>query len=219
MRICLGIPVVKCVDGTVYHSHLDHVLSIAKLASEIVIPQTVDVFPHDRAREAIMTRALGHECDYLMFLDSDMIPEAGTFEALWNVMQDKKPAMVVAHCYRRGYPYSSTWIKEWQGQPINLSGDRSAPVGEIDTAGLACNLIDLSFVRKHLTKPFFYQGPQPDGTFIWEDAYFCRSIRQCGGIILAVPSARCGHLGGGIVIDDSSADRLRQQHMTGQTLN
>jgi hypothetical protein len=205
------------VNGAVYFSHLNLFAAIARTSTEIVIPTVVDIFPHDKAREAIINEALGTECDYLLFLDSDMEAPTNTFHKLLSTMSETGAAMVAGHAYRRGYPYTSTWTKVLDGQVFQVDSDKNGRSSEIDSCGLAINLIDLRFVRTHLKPPYFFQGQMlaSDGShcFIWEDAFFCKRVRETGGKIWAEPKVRAGHLGNPVMINDENVVQLRAEHI------
>lgn len=216
-RLCVGIPVVGQVSGVVYFSHLATMVPLTK-CFQLVIPQCLDVFPHDRARERIITEALRLECDYLYFIDSDMLVPPGAALRLYQVMQDTGAVMTTAHAYRRGYPYTGVWTikSEEAAYMTNIEAAPDSRPMEIHSAGLACNLIDLNWVRENLKPPYFFQGKwmQPDGSIesVWEDAFFCQSIRQFGGKIIGVPDVRVGHYDTSVgVIDDETVVWLRQR--------
>jgi len=219
-KLCVGIPVVSAVKGEVYHSHLAQMIPLARMFS-LFVPCCVDLFPHAAAREHIMKVAMGHECDYLFFLDSDMVPPPDACMKLLDLLeaaQAENPnvVMTTAHAYRRGYPYTGVWTIIGNGERIAgaiAPPDLKRPV-DIVSCGLACNLVDLKWVREHLKEPYFFQGQREiEGKLvdIWEDAWFCGTIKAAGGTILGAPWIRCGHLGPTPVINDDNVDWLRKE--------
>lgn len=210
MRVALAVPVVGGVKGEVYYSHLNLACDIGRKA-DLVLQPCVDLFPHARAREELMKSAIRHECDFLMFVDSDMLVPPDAFSHLREVLlSEPNIAMTVGHAYRRGYPYTSTWtvrVKTPEGDGLyQAEAGKDALPFDVMSCGLACNLVSLKWIRDNLLAPYFHQDLN-----IWEDAYFCGKIQQAGGRIVAVPSVRAGHLTEGIIIDDSTAEYLRKR--------
>lgn len=204
MRVCLGTPVLGVVKGEVYFSHLSLAVEIGRVC-DIVIPGVMDISPHSRARQRIFDLALQNDCDMVFFLDSDMHPPLHTFKNMLATMMKYKAQMVSAHAYRRGFPFTSVWSKKIEGQWFQLTSDSDGTPEEIESTGLACNLIDLRWCKERLSEPYFYQDDK-----LWEDQYFCKKMLEAGGKIFAEPSVRCGHLFEGLVINDENATTLRK---------
>lgn len=216
MRLCVGIPVVGFVAAEVYHSHLASMVPIAR-EFETIIPVCINLYPHAAARNHIMDEAIKCECDYLYFLDSDMLPDPMSPLALLEVLKSTPDAvMTTGHAYRRGYPHTSVWTKVHQNRAMQVTAPSTTPPFEIESAGSACNMIDVKWVRDNLTKPWFVQGQvihEGRPVEVNEDSWFCQRIREKGGKIIAVPQVRPGHLHAGIVINDNNADYLRSEFL------
>jgi len=218
MRICVGIPVVGAVHSSVYFSHLASMVTLGRVG-QIIIPSCFDVFPHDRAREMIFDQAVEHGCDYLYFLDSDMRCQADDALRLLEVLRhsqekDESVVMTTGYAYRRGYPYTSVWTKKFGDEVTQVIADENVSPTEIDSCGLACNMIDVGWVIKNIPKPRFsiekVQGKDGQRVTIWEDMYFTNAIREAGGKIIGVPQVRPGHLDGGMMINDETVVWLRK---------
>lgn len=207
MKTCLGIPVVGSVSGSVYHTHLNLAVSMGRVCETVVLPRVVDVLPHGRAREEILAQAFKFDCDYLFFLDSDMEPPIDSFSVLLRCLKETGAQMVSAHCYRRGYPYTCIWTRLVGEEGHQIDGGVEARPEEIDSTGLAANLIDLRWLRKNVQAPFFEMDK------LWEDYSFCQKMKKAGGKIFACPQVRVGHLGDPTIINDSTADRLRREYL------
>lgn len=209
MKIAIGIPIVDTVAGEVYASHLVAGAAIARKHDLAVIP-CLNVFPHDKARTDIINLALKSGVDMIFWIDSDMWIPADTFFILQEAMVDMDAQMAIGHAYRRGFPYTSTWFTRLDGKTYQASATPEATPCEIVSGGMACNLLDLNWVREHMEAPYFYQGYVQDKGYVWEDWFFCDGIAQAGGRIIGVPQVRCGHLSQRVLINDDNADYFRK---------
>jgi hypothetical protein len=212
VKVVLGIPIVDSVPGEVFASHLSLATSIGRVA-ELVIPQVLNVFPHARARELIMD--LGRDADYVMWVDSDVEPPAWAFERMLGTIRARDDVvMVTGHCCRRGYPFTNTWSKLADGKLFNVEAGPETVPQEIDACGFPCNLVDMTLVRANLDKPYFRQVYNGEGREnVWEDGYFCHTVRNAGLKILGDPKVRCRHLMGRRFIDDQSVVGLRREEL------
>ena len=80
-------------------------------------------------------------------------------------------------------------------------------------SGLACSLVDTSWLFRNVDSPYFFQGIFED-MYVWEDAYFCRLIKLHEGKIFGDPRVRTGHLMNPLVVDDSNVKDIRKLHHT-----
>jgi hypothetical protein len=81
---------------------------------------------------------------------------------------------------------------------------------------MGCVLVDVKWCKENLgVKGWFQMGRiTPDPTkFVWEDAFFCKSVLEKGGRIVAEPRVRCGHYDSRIAITDATADFLRNEYL------
>lgn len=154
------------------------------------------------ARDTLVNQALQSDCDYIFFLDSDMIFEdpQNPNEAI-NILyqcinKDKsnKDAKIVSGLYRakqkQGFNYAM-WLRvnekgfgpiyKWTGNWL-----------EADVVGLGCCLIDLDVFR-NIPKPWFYWEVQ-DG--ISEDFYFFELAKKHGYNTHIFTDVKLSHLGG-----------------------
>ena len=204
MRVCLGIPVVESVPGEVYGSHLNLAISLGRIA-DVVIPSVVGVVPYDRARETVLKVALDESCDYLFFVDADMGVPMKSFEYLLDDLNGSPSAVLASgHAYRRGYPFTPTWFKLREGKSYGVTAPPATGIYEIDYTGLFCCVIDLKWVRENLEPPFFKITETES-----EDVFFCKKIREKGGVVLGDSRLRIDHLANRIVVNDETADYLR----------
>lgn len=193
MKVALGIPTVGDVVPA-FKEILGAAVEIGR-EGEIVIIVPVDEFPVDRAREFVVGAAIGNECDLLMFIDSDTKPPKGFWAILREVMERTKAQVVAGMYLQRGYPYANIWARVENGKAFHLCAGGEGEV-EIHACGMGCTLIDLTWVRKNLERPFFriIHGEGSKDYALWEDFYFCKKVIEHGGKVLGVPRVFCGHM-------------------------
>lgn len=209
MRVALGIPIVREVDGYAYASHLNLAISVGR-QSDVVICAPVDVFPHDKARIAVWDTAREHNCDLLLFVDSDIVVPHKTFDLLLKTLRGTGAAMVAASCPRRGFPYNTTWFKHF---PEGICPIEGAPEPiQIDSCGLPCNLIDMRKVEGN-GEDLFRMGYIAEGAYQWEDGFFCQQLRRQDLKVYGDPNVEVAHLGERIRITRSNAEQLRRLHL------
>ena len=217
MRVTLGIPTLGDVNGSLYASHLALAASMGSKVDAMIVPSVFGISPHSRAREVVIEKAIDFNSDYLLFLDSDMVPPANAFHRLLETLERTKASMVAGHFYRRRYPFTLTWFKTVDGKNIEVSAEPEVDFAEIDSCGLACNLIDIKWVREHLEKPFFFIGEKKingQSEFVWEDAWFCHKIKEAGGLIVGDARVRVGHMAEPLIVSDENVRELRRDFMT-----
>jgi glycosyltransferase involved in cell wall biosynthesis len=125
-------------------------------------------------------------CEYVLFLDSDMMFPYTTLEALYQAGKD----IVGATYVKRLLPTSLNHV-ELEGAPRIGNGVR-----EVLRLPTGCLLIRME-VFERMEAPyfrFFYPG---DGTEVSEDFYFCDKARELGyGVWLEADLSKLlGHLG------------------------
>jgi len=131
------------------------------------------------AREQAAKHFLESDCDYMLFLDSDMVPPA---DMLIKLINHDKP-IVSALAFRRVPNY----------EPCIFKDDKfylDYPKGLIEVAGvgMACTLIK---------KEVFEKVPQPwfMPTALGEDLSFCKRATDAGYKIYCDTELICGHVG------------------------
>ena len=167
------------------------------------------------ARDLLINQALQTECDYIFFLDTDMVFESPNdpnvaLNQLYQVInksKDSKNGKLVSGLYRAkqkiGYSYAM-WMKandkgfiavqQWSGNWL-----------EVDTTGLGCTLIDAQ-VFKSIPRPHFKWEMKDD---ISEDFYFFNLAKKHGYSTHIFTDVKLSHLGmlklksdGNIVVPD-----------------
>ena len=141
------------------------------------------------ARESCLNIARANKCDYILYVDSDVILPLNTLDCLISNDSDLASGL----CMRRGYPYDDVaWIRSNNGlhQP---SFDPNAPsVYPVEWVGGGAALFKVSSFDK-LKRPYF-KHVFKNGRQIYEDVYLCMKMREKGMIITIDSRVQCGHL-------------------------
>lgn len=132
------------------------------------------------AREQAAKYFLESDCDYMLFLDSDMVPPADMLIKL--IRHDK--SIVSALAFRRVPNYEPCIFKN----DMEFYLDYPKDLIEVTGVGMACTLIK---------KEVFEKVPQPwfTPTAIGEDLSFCKRATDAGYKIFCDTNLICGHVG------------------------
>ncbi len=153
------------------------------------------------ARDILINQALQNQCDYIFFVDTDMIFESPNdpntaLNHLYQIIDkdpNSKDGKIVSALYRvkqkAGYSYSMwtmiddkgfTPITQWTGNWI-----------KIDVAGLGCCLIDTQVFR-NIERPWFRWELKDDRS---EDFYMFQLAKRHGYDTHIFTDVRLSHLG------------------------
>jgi len=191
------VNVLKSVDSSIYLNHIEFFCRVKELYPKkdgheiwILAPPRMSI---DMARNWAAKQALLRECDYLMFIDDDVLVPSNTLEQLIKADADIAAGLVII----RAYPFNvmafekkdgsvssfndlpmvevevEPEIKEdslGRGKPALIKKILKNPVTRDDnlhSVGFSCALIKVSILRK-IPLPFFVTGPHNT-----EDIYFC----------------------------------------------
>lgn len=147
------------------------------------------------ARDALATKALQSDADYILWLDSDMVFEPDT---LLRLLEHAAPDTIVTGMYfRRVQPYSPVLYDKLdidEDGKVETEQTKEIPEGLQEKAGcgFGCVLTPVdAFAEviascRQLFAPIIGLG---------EDLSFCWRARQCGYKILVDPSIPLGHVG------------------------
>ena len=147
------------------------------------------------SRNNLASMAVQNECDYVLWLDSDMIFPP---DVLQKLLEDREKGDIITGVYyRRVKPfkpvlYSKLEINDegcdWLGYDDYPTDD----LFEVAGCGFGCVLTPTN-VFLDVAQKFGDMFAPING--VGEDLSFCWRAKQCGYKIIADPSIQCGHVG------------------------
>ena len=147
------------------------------------------------SRNNLASMAVQNECDYVLWLDSDMIFPP---DVLQKLLEDREKGDIITGVYyRRVKPfkpvlYSKLEINDegcdWLGYDDYPTDD----LFEVAGCGFGCVLTPTN-VFLDVAQKFGDMFAPING--VGEDLSFCWREKQCGYKIIADPSIQCGHVG------------------------
>lgn len=160
-----------------------------------ITPHHVRGFDVARARNMMAQAALDGAFDYILMVDSDVVPPRHAFTRLIGHGED-----MVLGWYPRGANPEMTNMVRFNA--IDQAEERCYPVKEIESlsalvrlrgGGLGFALISTD-VFKLFHRPWFEFKDFPSGAGFGEDYVFCDRVRLLGVDVLVDPLVRCGHV-------------------------
>ena len=209
IKTLIGVNCLQNIDSKVYSSHCQFWFRTKQHYPEdqffFYTPNRMSI---DRMRNEAAKIAMEAECDYLMFIDDDVIVHPDTFKSLYECNLD----IVMAHTYIRGYPYPPMAFK------FNDNGELpyfknykdfidSSGIYACDAVGFSCVLIK-TWLFKTIPPPYFITGSANT-----EDIYFCLKAKDVIGesvtigVDTKVPTA---HRVDNYYITEENVERLRR---------
>lgn len=217
MKFLIGINVLTSVDSQVYGNHAAWFFHLGRLSTQkgwefiLYTPWRTSI---DRMRNQAAAMALQNNCDYLMFVDDDMILQMDTVESLVAANKD----IVMAHTYIRGYPYNPMAFKatgtfgsdDYALSPYkNIEDDKDEnSLVTVDAVGFAAVLIKCSLLKR-ISKPYFVTTVNST-----EDVYFCLKCKQEYPEVTIAVDLKCptGHLLDREFVHTTNVNALRKYH-------
>lgn len=181
MRILLGVNTLTSVQNQVYANHLNLVYRLGKDHPDIEFILVNGYRSSiDRFRNHCAKIALQNMCNYLMFLDDDVLVPRETFTNLLAAIELGVADVVTPLVYIRGYPFAPMFFKEALiDGAVGLTHfddfrDFVDEYGFVDcfAIGFSCCLFKCELLRD-LPTPYFLTGPQHT-----EDVYFCCKLKE-----------------------------------------
>lgn len=178
-RILIACCTLRSIDLRPYIDHTRMWYDVGKNYSNIEFIQMCSQrMSIDRFRNEVMKLALGHNMDYIFFIDDDMLIPKDTFKLLYEA---RSYDIISALNYIRGYPFKIMSFK-WDllngkyRRLINITEqDLPNPLGSpipVAAIGTAVCLIKVEPFKK-VPSPWFLTGPH--GT---EDIYMCLKAKD-----------------------------------------
>jgi 2-polyprenyl-3-methyl-5-hydroxy-6-metoxy-1,4-benzoquinol methylase len=191
LKIGVGIPAGKVIDTEFTKILLERLKEWTK--DYLIHVYLHTIIPLDRSRNEIVEYAKKDNCDYLFFIDSDIIIGEGQLNKLLSHNKDAISGVY----YRKVIPYEPLPRKKVAKnlyRPIEFDGDE---IFEIDGTGFGCFLLKMDIFDK-IPYPWFEfkyictngKWGQPS-----EDLLFCQKLQDTGTKIYCDPSVQCPHIG------------------------
>lgn len=176
-KILVGVNVLTSVESEVYGNHCELFFHFGRRMPEhdfiLYHPRRTSI---DRMRNLAAKYALEFECDYLCFIDDDVLVDRECLASLLKADKD----VVAALTYIRGYPFNPMVFKyiynngngdKVLGYDTELKADPEGLV-ECEAVGFSCVLIKCELLRK-VSTPYFITGSHHT-----EDVYFCVKAKK-----------------------------------------
>lgn len=208
MKIFICTNILTVIDAAAYVSACNFWYRLGKKYPDWVFyNMTPPRMAIDQARNWAARMALECECDYLMFIDDDMILHPDTLSSLIEANLD----IVMAHTYIRGYPFNVMAFKNSTERPLGFFNDYKDFLDDkgiylCDAVGFAVCLIKCSLLRR-MEPPYFVTG-----TGHTEDIYFCCKARAEIGPEVSIggdTKVSTGHLLHKESVNVESVEKLR----------
>lgn len=181
-KVMIGINVLESVNSFVYQNHIRFFSNLKKDNPDdqffLFTPYRMSI---DSMRNVTAKLAFDAGCDYIMFIDDDVLVAQNTYQILKAADKD----IIMALTYVRGYPFRPMFFKSVEVLE-DIDGKKREHLipyenykPDVDENGLvkcaavgfSCVLIKMDVV-KAVTPPYFITG----STYT-EDVYFCNKAR------------------------------------------
>lgn len=195
MKILIAVPCMDLVPAQFASS-----LATLRKIGECVVAFQMGSLIYN-SRNELAKKAIELECDWILWLDSDMVFDPDTLEKLMN---DRENGDIVSGLYfRRVQPFSPVVFSQLQ---ITDKGgcvwkNQDTVPGEIfpvEGCGFGCVLMPTSAVADVMAK--FGNAFAPING-VGEDLSFCWRARQCGYTIVCDPNIKLGHVGHHVITE------------------
>lgn len=172
MKTLIGINTLTSIDQFVYSNHIHFAYRLGRMHPDtefiLFTPPRMSI---DAMRNCAARMALEQECDYLMFIDDDVLIPFDTYKHLVSRNVD----IVAGWTQIRGGDFPNMFFRydkprEDGGKVLVNYKDFEKPEDgllRVAAVGFSCVLIKTEVLKK-VEPPFFVTGP-----FNTEDVYFC----------------------------------------------
>lgn len=181
-KVLLAVNTLQAVGSQPYASHLSLTFRIGRDTTDDFILYNGNRCSIDKFRNQAGRFALQLSCDYLLFLDDDVLIPPNTYQRLKELDKD----VVTPFVYIRGYPFEPMFFMSDSGPEgvINLVKhtkwkeqveELGSPIIPVSAIGFSCCLIKVDLLRRMELKenePWFLTGLNHT-----EDVYFCMLAR------------------------------------------
>lgn len=191
MKIAVAIVTNRQIRPKTVLSLMD---MMAHTEHEIVPIVATEGFTIAENRSYCTVQALNQKCDYLLFVDDDMIFPPDTIEKL---LANNKPIVGVASNSRMIPLRPTVALMGDNGEPVVVEKPEDIPKEPFKcySIGMGVALIDLT-IFNDLPKPWYKFTENGMGkVVIGEDEWFCNQAKVKGYEIWCDPTLEIGHIG------------------------
>lgn len=208
-KIMVATNALQNVEAEVLSSHRAELAALHKYTKHQVIDWVASRMSIDRMRNLAAEIAMEQECDYLVFVDDDMILEPRTIEKLVESDYD----VIMAHTFIRGGAFEPMAFKnigtveDLQLKAFYELEDLPQGIHDCYAVGFAVCALKVEWMKK-LEKPYFVTAMHHT-----EDIYYCiRLKREFGedikiGVHTGVPTQ---HRVGSLYVGQSNIKKVRE---------
>lgn len=176
MKTIIGVNTLTAVDDVVYSTHCQFwTRTIKQYPNDEFLFYTPHRMSIDNMRNGTVKAALEHKCDYILFIDDDVLVEPHTFKVLYESKLD----VCMALTFIRGYPFDPMFFK-FDESKINLKRYldyeqhiKDDGIVPCDAIGCSCVLFK-TWIFKELKEPWFVTIPNK----CTEDVYCCLKMHD-----------------------------------------
>jgi glycosyltransferase involved in cell wall biosynthesis len=201
MKLAVGVPITWTHVPTHFMTSYVRMFKPQQLESmrQRGIDKVFDIFnrnfPVDRNRNEICKSAIELDCDYLLFLDSDMTFPDDMVARLLDADRD----IISGIYFKKAPPYNpvpSIFDPDCpSGQDLKPVQVDSPGLVKVDVVGAGCLLIRKKVLEKMKRPWFSYALDKRTGEMsISEDIGFCRKAVACGFEVWTDTRIVCGHI-------------------------
>ena len=196
-RLLIAIPsYTGLIDSLAVDGFMRLIGNISNLKDKLevftCVPQRTNIVS---ARNLIVDQAIKQECDWIFWIDDDMVikPDVNIIEKL--MAHDKD--IVAPLFFARSYPYIPMIFKRktWGTRYCVYDNIIDYPKGllKVDGIGFGCVLTKVEMFKK-LAQPYFWANE-----VFGEDLYFCEGCSRAGVEIYCDTTIDVGHIGAPVV--------------------
>lgn len=174
MKVLVGVNTLNSIDQATYASHTKMWYYMGKnYPTWSMISCTPQRMSIDRMRNFCGRSAMEFDCDYLVFIDDDVVVPEDCIPRLISHDKDIVAGVTIV----RGYPYHpmifnfSDKDNHYMDNYLELASPNTGLVA-CDAVGFSCVAIKTSLLKK-VELPFFVTGIN-----YTEDVYFCQIVKQ-----------------------------------------
>jgi len=207
-RLLIAIPSwTGTIDSFAVEGFMRVIGNISNLNDKFEVFTTIPKrTPVVTARNKIVDTAIENNCDYIFWIDDDMVmkPDVNIIQKLFEHDKD----VVAPLFFSRTYPFIPMIFKRRQiGTKFTVYDnimDYDKGLIEVDGVGFGCILTKVDIFRK-LTQPYFWTNE-----VFGEDLFFCENATRAGIKIYCDTTIDVGHIGEPVVSWESMHTQAKE---------